>query len=110
MAQCRPGLLVAGHQNPLGAESGRGQVVIGLGQHRADGCAQHFHLLARYAYEAQYLRFLGEVARLDYRAKSTWLERQFVTSGAISSARLARLFELAARWCDGYAIAPGPFR
>lgn len=73
------------------------------------GPAGHFHLLARYAYEAQYLRFLGEVDRLDYLAKSTWLEQQFVTSGAITSERLTRLFELTARWCDGHAIAPEPF-
>ena len=59
--------------------------------------------------QAKYLRFLGEVDRLDYLAKSAWLERQFVAAGAISSARLARLFELTARWCDGYAIAPEPF-
>ena len=72
------------------------------------GPAGHFHLLARYAYEAQYLRFLGPVDRLDYLAKSAWLERQFVTSGAISSERLTRLFDLSARWCDGYAIDPKP--
>jgi hypothetical protein len=76
---------------------------------REYGPAGHFHLLARYAYEAQYLRFLGPLERLDYLAKSAWLEHQFVISRAISGERLARLFDLTARWCDGYAIDPRPF-
>ena len=77
------------------------------------GPAGHFHRLARYAYEAQYLRFLGPLDRLDYLRKSAWLEPHFVESRAITTARLTCLFELTARWCDGYVVQTGlhgPFR
>jgi hypothetical protein len=77
---------------------------------REYGPQGHYHLLARYAYEAQYLRFLGPLERLDYLAKSAWLERHFVASGVISNAQLTRLFELTARWCDGHAVDERPFR
>lgn len=82
---------------------------------REHGPAAWLHQLARYAYEAQYLRFLlppdrsGPLERLDYLAKSAWLERHFVTSGALSPERLVRHFELTARWCDAQAIDPRPF-
>jgi len=74
------------------------------------GAGGLFHLLVRYAYEAQYLRFGMAGDALEYLRRSAWLEQQFLQPRVLTAEQLARVFALVGRLCDGYAVDPRPFR
>lgn len=74
------------------------------------GAGGLFHLLVRYAYEAQYLRFSAAADALEYLCRSAWLEQQFLQPRVLTPDQLASVFALVGRLCDGYAVDPRSFR
>jgi hypothetical protein len=76
--------------------------------------AQLYLRLARYVFEAQYLR-LAEIADpIAYLVSSTWLGEQYFQTGVLGRPDLERLFDLVGSLCTDHQVdeekfaAPGP--
>lgn len=66
-------------------------------------------LLARHAFEAQYLALGGIDDPLDYVLHSTWLSDYIIDTGLVSREHLQALFDAAARLCECYAVDENAF-
>jgi len=70
---------------------------------------QLYQRLARYVFEAQYLR-LAEIADpLAYLVSSTWLAEQYLQTGVIARPDLERLFDLTGALCTDHQIDEDKF-
>ncbi len=71
--------------------------------------ARPLHLLARYAYEYQYLSLSQIEDPLRYMLRSTWLSDYFVDTGLMSREHLVALLEATGRLCACYEVDESAF-
>ncbi len=71
---------------------------------------QSFELLARYAYEFQYLRFTAVDDPWRFFASTTWFQEDLVARGVVSEPLTRKLFEALGDLLDLYAVDPAHFR
>ena len=72
------------------------------GHLRGFRAGERFQLLARSAYEYQYLRFSGISDPWRYYSASTWIREQF--AGVLSDEGIEEIFGAVSAICDCYRI------
>ena len=68
-----------------------------------------FRRLARYAFEYQYLRFSAVADPRRYLLASTWFDAEYLETGILDEARLARLLDTVGCLLDCYAVDESRF-